>query len=80
MKARYRERYPTVDSVRCPCSRHSVGCGCLTERFISKAHTNLLQFSWKVSHRKNLLEGSQPCLNMHVMSMSGREEGVYMYL
>ena len=40
VKARYREQYPTVDSVHCHCSRHSVRCGCLTESFISKAHTN----------------------------------------
>ena len=42
MKARYRERYPTVNSVHCHCSRHSVGCGCLSESFISKAHTSIL--------------------------------------
>ena len=40
MKARYQERYPTENSVHCHCSRHSVGCGCLTESFISTPNSH----------------------------------------
>ena len=41
MVDKYEKNFPELKSVRCHCSsRHKPGCGCLSQAFISKAHTN----------------------------------------
>lgn len=39
-KSAHSKRYPQVRDVVCHCSRHSVGCGCLSNAFIEKARNN----------------------------------------
>ena len=40
MMSKYEKTFPGVKNVTCHCIRHKVGCGCLSESFIAKAHTN----------------------------------------
>ena len=41
---KYSELFSSVGSVICHCSRHSSGCGCLTEKFIERARNNFFHF------------------------------------
>ena len=36
----HRKQFPEIDSVSCHCTKHSAGCGCLSEAFCQKARNN----------------------------------------
>ena len=47
---KYSERFPSLGNVVCHCSRHSSGCGCLTDKFIERARNN---FSFILSNSES---------------------------
>ena len=41
LRKKFEETYPQVNYVKCHCpDKHAPGCGCLSKKFIGKAHTN----------------------------------------
>ena len=40
IKAKYKEKFPQVESAKIQCKRHKAGCGCLGDRFLTNAHVN----------------------------------------
>ena len=39
-KKKYKDKFPSIQTVRCKCSRHKSGCGCLSGSFIKGARIN----------------------------------------
>ena len=40
MKRKYKEKFPSIETMKCKCSRHKSGCGCLSDSFIKGARIN----------------------------------------
>ena len=39
-KNMYRDKFPEVDTLKCACSKHKAGCGCLSDTFCQRARNN----------------------------------------
>lgn len=40
IKNKYNDKFPSIETVKCKCSRHKSGCGCLSDSFIKGARSN----------------------------------------
>ena len=40
IKKKYKDKFPSIETVKCKCSRHKSGCGCLSDSFIKGARIN----------------------------------------
>ena len=53
---KYKETFPNVcneEFQKCKCKKHSSGCGCLSDTFIAKAHTNFTSILIETQSQKN---------------------------
>ncbi len=73
-KDKHKNHFPEVETVVCWCTRHKVGCGCLTDTFCQRARNN---FSNILSTSQSPQEFSERLLNMvhHVQGVHKWEGG-----
>lgn len=62
IKNKYNDKFPSIETVKCKCSRHKSGCGCLSDSFIKgpAAITSLAFFS-KAKLQKHMSATSEIC-------------------
>ena len=71
---KYKDTFPNVcneEYQKCKCKKHSSGCGCLSDTFIAKAHTNftsiLIEAQSQKEYVKHKNSGGVLVLNQHTI-------------